>query len=139
MTTDNSAPDAGTLDMIHKHNYWIADAERVGDEDGLIRIVNNMERLLAPFKDPEYMGAIEQINEQRPKKANTSAERAFNNMAFAIKAARLKHEELCKLIARSGFYPVRSIKQTTKIASVSKTYDYTQGLSAEEVENSLDN
>jgi len=90
-------------DLIYRSNIFILENDTFGNLQASYRAIDYLERLLTPFRDPQYMRDIEKIAKLQAKGGRNQNEVAQNKEAHLKKVMDLKHEALMGLAFRNGY------------------------------------
>ncbi len=115
VNNESSSMSIDFSDLIYRCNMFIMENDSNGNNPASYDLIDYMERILAPFKDPKYkedLQAMESIEKPRGRTAN---EQAVLKARYLKKIMDMKHEALMCLAFRNGFLGNKKTQTETGI------------------------
>jgi hypothetical protein len=113
--TEGDSRELDFSDLIYRSNIFILENDTFGNLQASYRAIDYLERLLAPFQDPQYMKDIEQISKLESKRGRNQNEVSQNKETHVKLIMDLKHEALMRLAFRNGYLGNKKLHSQTGI------------------------
>jgi|GEM_PF-2919167 len=90
-------------DLIYRSNLLIMENEAFGNQGAKFDVIEYMDRILAPFRDPQYKQDMDNIGKMKAPEGSTPQAISIAERAHSTKIMNKKHEALMCLAYRNGF------------------------------------